>query len=520
MPSHVSGNSLSIWQLHQETQEKSSLSPLSQNLTADVCIIGSGISGLTTAYLLLQEGFKVVILESKEILGGESARTTAHLSNAFDDHYHVIEKLHGLDGAKAVATSHTAAIDLIEKIVLQENISCGFERVNGYLFLAPGSSAGPLKEELEAATRAGLKGLEMMPLPVSRLQRSPALRFPNQAQIDPVQYLSRLTEIILAQGGKIFPHTHVTAIKGQSPCEVKTSLEWAVSADHVVVATNTPISDRAALHHKQSSYRTYVIAAAVKKDHLERALYWDMDDPYHYVRLQSGLDLKAFSLTEDQDLLIIGGEDHKTGHSSDGFERFARLEQWAKERFAIEAVIKRWSGQIQEPIDCLGYFGRDPSFLSHKNRYIVTGDSGNGMTHGTIAGLLIKDLILNQDNSWTKFYDPARSNFHWQPLKEWLTHNIESAANYACYLTSGDQASEDAIIPGTGAIIRQGLKKKAVYRDEGGQLHCSSAVCPHLGCIVNWNPFEKSWDCPCHGSRYDPYGQVINGPSSKNLKPL
>jgi Rieske Fe-S protein len=233
---------------------------------------------------------------------------------------------------------------------------------------------------------------------------------------------------------------------------------------------------------------------------IPRALYWDTADPYHYVRLSG-------------DILIVGGEDHKTGQKDDGEERLRRLESWTRERFPIGRVEFRWSGQVMEPVDGLGYIGRNPGDKQHV--YVATGDSGHGMTHGTIAGILITDLILGRSNEWENLYDPGRKSI--RSTGEYIKENLNVAKQYTDYLWPGEARSEDAIRPGQGAVVRQGLTKVAVYRDEAGTLHRASAVCPHLGCIVHWNSLEQSWDCPCHGSRFNVEGGVLNGPALGGL---
>ncbi|HEU0053652.1 MAG TPA: FAD-dependent oxidoreductase, partial [Longimicrobium sp.] len=220
-----------------------------------------------------------------------------------------------------------------------------------------------------------------------------------------------------------------------------------------------------------------------------------------------------------RDWLIVGGEDHKTGHHDDADERFARLEAWTRERFPVESVDYRWSGQVYEPVDFMGYIGRDPS--GAENVYVATGDSGQGMTHGTIAGILISDLVLGRPNEWESLYDPKRKTLSVESVKLWLEENADVAFQYKDLLPLGDNVPEDAIAPGSGAIVRKGLAKVAVYRDEGGALHRRVANCTHLGCIVQWNGEEKSWDCPCHGSRFSADGsEVLNGPALVPLKPF
>jgi len=281
-----------------------------------------------------------------------------------------------------------------------------------------------------------------------------------------------------------------------------------VTSDVVVVATNTPVNDRVAIHTKQAPYVTYVIGVRVPKDSVTRALYWDTGDPYHYVRLQR---------EDEHDVLIVGGEDHKTGQANDGIERFARLEQWTRERFPqSREVAYRWSGQVMEPVDGLAFIGRNP--LDDDNVYIATGDSGQGMTHGTIAGMLLTDLIQGRKNRWEDLYSPSRIRL--KSLPEYASENINVAGQYADYVTAGDIKSEADLRPGEGAIMRDGLSKIAVHRDESGKVHKLSAVCPHLGCIVGWNSTEQTWDCPCHGSRFSASGRVYQGPANSDLSPV
>jgi Rieske Fe-S protein len=287
----------------------------------------------------------------------------------------------------------------------------------------------------------------------------------------------------------------------------------------VVVATNTPINDRYVIHTKQAAYRTYVVGLVVPTGAVPPALYWDTAQdaesarhdksaPYHYVRLQ------RLQGATDRELLIVGGEDHKTGQARDMHERWTALERWARLNFPMAGELTyRWSGQVMETVDGLAYIGRNPD--DEPNVFVCTGDSGHGMTHGTIAGMLITDLILGRQNPWARLYDPSRVKL--RAAGEFLAENLNVAAQYRDLVTSGDVASADELAPDTGAVIRSGATKLAVYRDPGGTLHAYSAICPHLKCVVQWNPGEKSWDCPCHGSRFTRFGEVINGPAMVNL---
>ena len=482
--------------------------PLDRDRTADVCVVGAGISGLSVAYALSREGRSVVVLDDGDIGGGMTQRTTAHLANAVDDRYTEIERRHGEQGARVVAESHTAAIDRIEHTSVDEEIECDFERVDGFLFVPPDASHELLERELVAAHRAGLtqvEQLELQPLGAEFLDR--CLRFPRQGQLHPLKYLNGVADAIARRGGRIFCGTHAASVEGGKSARVKTTSGHTVSAAAVVVATNTPINDVVAIHTKQAPYSTYVVALRVPASGAEHALYWDTADPYHYVRLHrhGGSD----------ELVIVGGEDHKAGQANDGEVRLARLEQWARKYFPFaEAVAYRWSGQVMEPVDGIAFIGRNPGDAD--NVYVATGDSGMGMTHGTIAGILLTDLILGRPSPWAALYDPSRKMLH--GALEYAKENVNVAAQYVKdYASGGERSSADEIAPGEGAILRRGLTKIAAFRDPDGTLHELSAACPHLGCVVSFDAVEKTWNCPCHGSRFDCHGHVIVGPANRDL---
>lgn len=507
-----SGKTTSIWMA--TAGEIPSDGKLTADARADVCIIGAGIAGMTTAYLLAREGKRVVVLDDGPIGGGMTGRTTAHLVNALDDRYYELERLHGERGARLAAESHSAAIDRVEMIVKAEGIECEFERLDGYLFVPPNESKAQLEDELKAAHRAGLTEIEMVErAPIKDFDTGSALRFPRQAQFHPLKYLAGLAEAIRRDGrGQLFTGTHASKIEGGDVARIETSDGHVVTASMVVVATNTPVNDRFVIHTKQAPYITYVIGARVPRGSVTKALYWDTPDPYHYVRLESMSDEE-----DAHDVLIVGGEDHKTGQADDANKRFAWLERWTRTRFPmIEKIEFQWSGQVMEPIDGLAFIGRNP--LDESNVFIATGDSGNGMTHGTIAGILLNDLIMERENEWATLYDPARKTL--RALPEFASENLNVAAQYTDLATPGDVDSTDEIKSGEGAIVRRGLKKVAAYRDDAGLIHERSAVCVHLGCVVDWNSKEKSWDCPCHGSRYDAYGKVFQGPANRDLSPV
>jgi glycine/D-amino acid oxidase-like deaminating enzyme/nitrite reductase/ring-hydroxylating ferredoxin subunit len=485
--------------------------PLCTSIHTDVCVVGAGSAGMMTAYLPGRQGQSVVVLDAGFIGGGETGRTTAHLSNALDDRYCELERLFGTMGAWLAATSHTAAIDYIEAIVAEEQIACDFERLDGYLFVTPEESKDVLEREIGAVHRAGLADVEWVDrAPLECCDTGRCLRFPHQGQFHPLKYLNGLAQAIRREGGQIFTGTHAEEIQGGSPARIKTRAGPVVTANHVVVATNTPINDPLIMPTKQYAYRTYVIGVQIPRASVTKALYWDTSDPYHYVRIHSGDAARGRA----HDLLIIGGEDHKVGEKDDGDKRFAKLDEWTLRHFPmVQNIEYQWSGQILEPADSLAFIGRKP--LDAPNVYIATGDSGHGLTHGTIAGILLTDLILGRQNPWACLYDPIRLRSI--ATTDFIVENLSVLAHYADWLTGGEVSSAEEIKPGEGRILRRGLAKIAAYRDEHGVLHERQAICQHLGCVVSWNSTEKSWDCPCHGARYDALGHILSGPTNHDL---
>lgn len=483
------------------------LIPLTSNLTTDVCIVGAGISGLTSAYMLLKKGVKVVVIDKENFGQNETGLTTAHISNALDDRYLQLRKWHGAERTRLAYESHTKAIDMIEKIVQDESVDCDFARVDGYLFLGPEHTQKYLEEEQMAARAAGFYNVELLSrAPTPFFESGPCLRFPQQAQFHALKYLQGLALAIRALGGEIYGNTKAIEINGAPLTSVKTEQGYSISCNSIIVASNVPINDVLTMHTKESAYRSYAIGLKVPKGEFPPALLWDTTDPYHYVRVQPQAN-KAY------DILIVGGEDHRVGQSQNTEKCFSHLEEWAYFRLGMNPdVLYRWSGQIIEPIDGLAYIGKNPG--DKDNVYIATGDSGHGTTHGTIAGILLSDLITGQKNSWQDLYDPRR--FNWNCLGTYASENFQGAMQLADWFAPGEK-SRDQIVRGEGAILTEGLNKVAVYRDELGELHEFSAACPHLRGVLRWNSSEKTWDCPFHGSRFSKMGEVLNGPSLSDM---
>lgn len=507
----TSGKNISYW-TDTTTQPKQHV--LGENMTTDVVIVGGGLAGLSVAYCVLEAGKSIVLVEDGFIGSGETGRTTAHLVTALDDRYYELEKTFGEENTKLIAESHQVAIDLVERIVNTEQIDCGFERITGYLFQHPTDKEDSVQREFKAAANAGVEIREVNEVP-GLLHPETALAFLNQAQFHPLKYLNGLRDAIERRGGKIYTSTHASEINHEG---ITTEDGFTVKAQHVVVATNSPVNNLFKTFAKQYAYRTYVIGALVDKDTLPKALWWDTGDfennsklpPYHYVRVHP--------YNASHDLVISGGEDHPVGDTSKTDvpepDRYALLEAWTRKYFPIREVVYRWSGQVMEPMDGIAFIGRNP--LDHDNVYIVTGDSGNGMTHCSFAGLLISDLIQGKENKWEHIYRPSRftlkasGTIFGQMMKEMLTY-LKDMPNFK----SAEELS--SIKKGEGRVLNMLEEKFGVYRDESNHLHIVSAECTHLKCTIAWNSDERSWDCPCHGSRFTHDGKVINGPANFDL---
>ena len=495
--------SLSIW---AKTAPIAALPELSGELQADACIVGGGIAGLTTAYLLSLEGQRVVVLEARELGSGETGRTTAHLAPP-DEWYHHLEQTFGSVNARLVAAGQMAAIEQVSSIVGSEGMDCEFERLDGYLYSA-NDDPGEIRREFEAATRAGLE-VELLPqVPGLPFESGSCLRFARLAQFHPLKYLDGLAMCIRRREGRIFCGSRATGIERSGGQLQVATAGGRVLARSVIVATNSPFNNRVVLHTKQNGYRSYVIGVEVPRGALPHMLLWDTGDPYFYVRLEES------GASPGHEMLIVGGCDHKVGQDHDPRQRHAQLEAWVRQHFPLAgAVTLRWSGEVMEPSDGLPFLGRNP--MDDSNVFVISGDSGNGMTHCTLGAMIVHDLIMERENPWAKLYDPARKPFH--GMQEFVQEQANTLAHYGDWLRGGEVDSALEIAPGQGAILNRGAKKLAVYRDDGGGLHAMSAACTHLGCAVSWNPAERSWDCPCHGSRFSAEGAVLHGPANAAL---
>jgi glycine/D-amino acid oxidase-like deaminating enzyme/nitrite reductase/ring-hydroxylating ferredoxin subunit len=488
----------SIW----AEEQLPSFSGFSQNLKSDVCIVGAGISGVSMAYELVKRGHEVVVLEAGSIGSGQSGRTTAHLTYQLEEQFCQMLKHHSKEKVSLFMDAHKTAIDHIESNILLENISCDFKRLDGYLFLGPEDSLKTLKEEAETGRELGfdLEFAEMIP---GFPQLGAGVRFSQQAQFHPMKYMGGLLRAMARSNARFFEYSRVTDfIHHKDYTEVISENGFKVTAKHVVVCTDSPVNNRYYIHTKQAAYRTYALGFKIPSD-MEVPLLWDTADPYHYIR-KSG------------DTLIIGGEDHRTGQTP-AKDPYIALELWSRKYFPFVGDITwKWSGQVFEPIDQMAFVGRNPGV--HKNVFITTGASGIGMTTGAIASLLIPDLIEGNPNKWQELLDPSRVSL--KGAGEFIKENTNVAFQYRDWIRPSEVKKEEEIPEDHGCLMRNGLSKACVYHGQGDDFEKKSAICTHLGGIVRWNDLEKTWDCPCHGSRFNAHGNVIEGPALSNLSEL
>lgn len=497
---NLHGTSVSVW---MDTTETTNFPPLGGNISVDVAIVGGGITGLTAALLLKRAGLTVAVLEAGKIGSGVTGYTTAHITEAADERYKSMISSLGESDAKIVAESSRAAIEQIAEIVTQENIDCDFQRVPGYLYTENTQDISEIEQEAEATRKLGINTslTTDIPLPISV---KAGLLFPNQAQFNSLQYLQGLAKVVNGYGSFVFEETPVTKIKNNPVNDVYTE-HGTVAAKNVIIATHTPIHDTSSLPDlyamatKLAPYRSYVIGVKLRSP-VPVGLFWDTHSPYRYTRSYGNI-------------LIVGGADHKTGTEKDNQQCYEELETYVKARYDVESIDYHWSGQYYEPADGLPYIGKT---AANSNIYVSTGYSGNGMTFGTIGGMLVSDLIVGRKNPWSKVYDPNRANLL-AGAQRFVTENLGVAKHFVADRFSSDAQQVSEVPVGEGRIVDIDGKKYAVYRDETGNLSSLSPVCTHAGCIVNWNNAEKTWDCPCHGGRFNTTGEVLNGPPISDL---
>jgi glycine/D-amino acid oxidase-like deaminating enzyme/nitrite reductase/ring-hydroxylating ferredoxin subunit len=477
---------------------------LTQSVNVDAAIIGAGLVGITAATLLKKAGKSVAVIEAGRVAEGVSGHTTAKVTSLHHLIYASLIDQIGQDKARLYAESNQAAIEQIATLVQDEQIDCDFERKDAYTFATEAQHLEKVKAEAEAAQLLGLPATYVgeTPLPFEVLG---AVKFSHQAQFHPRKYILNLAGKIHGDGSYVFENTRVKTVSGENPCKVETNNGPTVTARDVIVATHLPILDQGLFFAKTFPKRSYLIGARIDPTKAPDGMLIGTGEKYRSIR--------ATPTNDGGQLLLIGGEGHKVGEANDTEERYQRLAAYARKHFGVETADFYWSTQDMVSFDKLPYIGKLTPMNQHI--YVATGFSLWGMTKATLSAMILSDLILGKSNPWAELYDATRPT----PFvtQDSIKNNLDVGARWFGDRFKGLFDSPEKVSRGEGRVVTVGTKKIAAHRDEAGNLHQVSAVCPHLGCIVDWNAAEQSWDCPCHGSRFTPDGDILHGPAVKCL---
>ena len=497
----LTGKPISFW---IDSAPDTTFPALNHDIMVDVAIVGGGIAGVTTAKLLKKMGKTVAIVESKKIAEGVSGHTTAKVTSLHQLIYADLIKNLGFEKAKVYAESNQAALERVATFVTDEQIDCDFSRRSAYTFAEPEQGINEIEQEYEAALKLGLPAhfVPDTPLPFSV---AGAIRFDNQAQFHPRKYLLHLAQSVQGEGSYVFEDTKVTNVEEEKTfCQVMTD-RGTIMAKNVVVTTHLPILDSGLFFAKTYPQRSYIVGARINPDRAPEGMFIGSGKSYFSVRTTP---------SPDGLLLLVGGGGHKVGEVSDTEEQYRMVEDYARDRFGIDTFDYRWSTQDMVSPDRLPYIGK---LTPNSQIYVATGFSLWGMTKGTLSGMILSDLILGNQNAWASLYDSTRLTPLVTPkaIKQTISVGMHWVGDRLKGLSS---TSLSDIAIGEAKLVTVDGEKVAAYRDDDGVMHTVSAVCSHLGCIVAWNNAEKSWDCPCHGSRFNCGGEVLNAPAVKDLK--
>ncbi|MGV8981228.1 FAD-dependent oxidoreductase [Clostridium sp.] len=476
---------------------------LEEDINVDIVIIGGGITGITTALLLKKEGFKIALIEADKIAQGTSGHTTAYITSQHDIIYSDLIKNMGFEKAKQYADANEGAIDFIENTVKEYNMDCDFCRLPAYIYTTDENFIDTIKEETRAAKSLGIKAKyhEELDLPFSI---KGALCFENQAQFHPRKYLLKLAEIIHGNDSKIYEHTRAVDIKHDKLYTVITDTGFKVIASKVILASHFPFYDGLGLYFARlRPERSYVITAKIKND-LPKGTFVDAGDTGWYFRLQK---------YRDSQMIIIGGQDHKTAHGGDMMEHYENLKKFAEQNFTVEEFLYRWSTQDYITIDGVPYVGNLTS--KSENIYVATGYGEWGMTNGTAAANILRDIIIKKENPYQEVYNPSR-HISTEGIKNFVKENYDVAVELIKGKLNDGQHNID-LKNDEGKIVELHGERYGAYRDKNGELHIVDITCTHVGCELKWNSAEKSWDCPCHGSRFSFEGDIVEGPAVRKL---
>ncbi|WPP50321.1 FAD-dependent oxidoreductase [Catalinimonas niigatensis] len=489
----------SLW---KATAQKKPVYPaLQENITTEVVVVGGGITGLTAAYELTRAGKKVVVVEALSVGDGTTGLSSCHLNTQIDYGYQNVKQSFDTETMRLVADSRFSAINYIEKQCTEEEMSSDFKRVSGFLYAENVEQEKFLLDEYHASMEAGLSVTLHDEIPFPSTVRK-AIEYHDQAVFNSQKYVNHLAERIQAsENGQVFENTRVKDISLKDK-KVLTE-KGDITAQHIVLATHLPLFFDV-LQTMAAPYRSYILVGEVDHRDMPEALYWDLQEPYHYTR---------YYHQGEKTWLAVGGADHKTGHNEQNPDNYEKLKHYMQQHFNIKKFTYQWSSQYYEPADGLPYIGLSP----FKDVYVGTGYSGDGLVYGTVAGLLLKDMMLNRENAWAKAYD-ARRFTPVASFKEWAKENMEVVTDFVKDYLGNAEKEIETVPKGEGKIISKNKSKFAVYRNENDQIVSLSPICPHLKCVVHWNTQEKSWDCPCHGSRFTPEGKLIVGPAVSDLE--
>jgi glycine/D-amino acid oxidase-like deaminating enzyme/nitrite reductase/ring-hydroxylating ferredoxin subunit len=492
------GHLTSCWQEMPGYQPRNRYST---DMEFDVVIIGAGITGITAALLLQTAGKKCLVTEARNIGFGTTGGTTAHLNTLLDTPYYTISKNFSEDDAKLVHQAAVEAIDQIRHNVESYDINCNFEEKTGYLFSPRQELDKELEKIVDSAIKAGvdIAYTKENPVPVPF---TAVARFSGQGQFHPLKYVYAMAQAFEDAGGVILQQNLVEEVKEADILHVHSS-RGIIKTKNVIYATHTPPGINL-LHLRLVPWRSYAMAVRINGQYPDAVVY-DTEDPYHYFRSQE-IDGEMY--------LIAGGEDHKTGHEENAEKSFTNLEAYLRKHFDIEEIKYKWSSQYYETVDGLPYIGHFP--MHPDNVYVATGYGGNGMIYGTISAILLTELIVNGKSQYEKLFDPNRL----KPIAgfaEFASAAADVVSNFIKKPFNAEKLEELVdLAPGEGKIVKYEGEKIALYKDEDGKIYGISPTCNHMGCSINWNNAEKSWDCPCHGSRFNMYGEMLNGPAVRD----